>query len=70
MDEKFRLSDDKLEDIVGGVEMIKKYAAKKIAQRVQLICPRCGRKINQVFYTDGSMKYTECPTCHNPLGEG
>ena len=68
---KFRINDDILEDVVGGVEIAKGHTKKKkVTMKVQLLCPKCGRKIDQEFYSDGTMKYPECPTCHNPLGEG
>lgn len=80
MNGKFKLSDDILEDVVGGVEIQRGSIlgnTKKISSRMDIFCPKCGKIVHQVFYTDGSVEYKDCPNrtengqiCHNPLGVG
>ena len=71
MDDRFKLADDILEGVTGGVE-ITQGTFKKVTQEVDIDCPKCGKRIHQVFYSDGSMKYERCPniSCRNPLGVG
>lgn len=82
MDKRFKLADDILENVAGGVEIKKNTQAgksgitgnigKQEVRRTTLICERCGKDVNQIEYSDGSVKYATCPHfgCGNPLGVG
>ncbi len=79
MNKKFKLSDDILEEVTGGVEIAKGSLSgtKKVSSRIDMICPKCGNTVHQEFYTDGTVKYPKCPnrtqdgkSCNNLLGEG
>jgi hypothetical protein len=81
MDERLKLSDDALEGVAGGVSFdrgqLQKKTLQKGPERMDMICPRCGGTVHQVFYPNGSMQYKTCPNidksgkiCGNPLGEG
>lgn len=75
MNERFKLPDDALEGVAGGLDF-KNGQVKKVTQSIDMICPLCGGTVHQVFYADGSAKYKRCNNlrdgkpCGNPLGEG
>lgn len=67
--EKNALSDDMLDDVVGGTS--RRASNDKVVSNVMVLqCPGCKKQIRQIFYTDGSVKYKKCPNCDNSLGQG
>ncbi len=59
--ERTELSDDALEEIVGGNDETTKNKKKKNKQGIPMVCPFCGATITIYQFEDGPKHMTKCP---------